>query len=105
MTHPPGASPNDARDTIGRLQSVLRSRQAERPEGSYSSRLFADPELVQRKIMEEAFETCLELGRSPRSRERVTSEAADLVFHLVVGLVDAGVPYADVLAELDRRAS
>ena len=105
MTHPPGASPTDARDTIARLESVLHRRRAERPEGSYSARLFADPELVQRKIMEEAFETCLELGRVPRSPERTASEAADLVFHLVVGLVDAGVPFADVLAELDRRAA
>ena len=51
-------------DVIDRLESVLRSRRAERPEGSYSARLFADPELVQRKVMEEAFETCLELGRT-----------------------------------------
>jgi phosphoribosyl-ATP pyrophosphohydrolase len=92
-------------DVIARLEAVLRSRRAERPEGSYAARLFADPELVQRKVMEEAFETCLELGRTPRSRHRVASEAADLVFHLVVGLVDAEVPFADVLAELDRRAS
>ena len=55
--------------------------------------------------MEEAFETCLELGRAPRDPDRVASEAADLVFHLVVGLVDADVPFAAVLAELDRRAS
>ena len=95
----------DAVDVIDRLEAVLRSRRAERPEGSYSARLFADPELVQRKVMEEAFETCLELGRTPLVPERVASEAADLVFHLVVGLVDAGVPFADVLAELDRRAS
>ena len=106
--HPPTDSsvPSPAAgDVIARLEAVLRSRRAERPEGSYSARLFADPELVQRKVMEEAFETCLELGRPDRSAERVASEAADLVFHLVVGLVDAGVPFADVLAELDRRAS
>ena len=105
MTHTHGASPADAGDTIGRLEAVLRSRRAERPEGSYSATLFADPERVQRKVMEEAFETCLELGRHPIAPERVASEAADLVFHLVVGLVEVGVPFADVLAELDRRAS
>jgi phosphoribosyl-ATP pyrophosphohydrolase len=98
---PPVADPVDV---IERLEAVLRSRRAERPEGSYSARLFDDPELVQRKVMEEAFETCLELGRTPRDAERLASEAADLVFHLVVGLVDADVPFADVLAELDRRA-
>ena len=87
------------------LEEVLRSRQAEAPEGSYSATLFADPELVQRKIMEEAFETCLELGRGADHNERVASEAADLVFHLMVGLVQAGVPFQDVLDELDRRRS
>jgi phosphoribosyl-ATP pyrophosphohydrolase len=55
--------------------------------------------------MEEAFETCLELGRRPVDRERAAEEAADLVFHLVVGLVDAGLSFDDVLAVLDRRRS
>ena len=108
MTHTQGASPDGpagAGDTIGRLEAVLRSRRTERPEGSYSATLFADPERLQRKVMEEAFETCLELGRHPIVPERLASEAADLLFHLVVGLVDAGVPFADVLGELDRRAS
>jgi phosphoribosyl-ATP pyrophosphohydrolase len=110
-THRPSNIPNipniptNPDDVIARLEAVLRSRRAERPEGSYSARLFADPELVQRKVMEEAFETCLELGRTPRSPDCVASEAADLLFHLMVGLVDAEVPFADVLAELDRRAS
>jgi phosphoribosyl-ATP pyrophosphohydrolase len=94
-----------AADAIGRLEGVLHERRATRPEGSYSARLFADGELVQRKIMEEAFETCLELGHTHVDRGRLVEEAADLVFHLVVGLVGAEVPFADVLAELDRRRS
>ena len=53
--------------------------------------------------MEEAFEVCLELGR-PRARpERVVSEAADLVFHLLVGLVDSDVSFEAVVDELARR--
>ncbi|HET9061157.1 MAG TPA: phosphoribosyl-ATP diphosphatase, partial [Acidimicrobiales bacterium] len=69
--------------TIQELEAVLQDRRRQPPEGSYSATLFADPELVQRKIMEEAFEVCLELGRTKRDPERVTSEAADLVFHLL----------------------
>lgn len=92
-------------DVMRRLEDVLRDRRATRPAGSYSARLFADRELVQRKLMEEAFETCLELGRRPVDRERAAEEAADLVFHLVVGLVDAGLTFDDVLAVLDRRRS
>lgn len=89
--------------TIEQLESVLRERRRERPEGSYSAALFADVELIQRKIMEEAFETSLELGRAEPDADRVTSEAADLVYHLLVGLVARDVPFDAVLDELDRR--
>lgn len=43
-------------DTLHELEQTLLSRQAVRPAGSYSAELFADPERMQRKIMEEAFE-------------------------------------------------
>ena len=90
-------------DALADLERVLRSRHEERPEGSYTASLFADPERVARKVMEEAFEVCLELGRSSRDPERVAEEAADLVFHLLVGLVEAGVPWADVERVLEGR--
>jgi phosphoribosyl-ATP pyrophosphohydrolase len=86
------------------LESVLQERARSRPEGSYTVDLLSDPERVQRKIMEEAFEVCLELGAAEVDRRRAASEAADLVFHLLAGLVGAGVAWEDVLAELaDRR--
>lgn len=71
--------------------------------GSYTAELLGDPERIQRKIMEEAFEVCLELGRADRSEERIAEEAADLVYHLMVGLVGAGVPFDDVLRVLEDR--
>lgn len=85
------------------LEAVLRSRIDERPEGSYSLRLLDDPVLVQRKLMEEAFEVCLELNATVVESGRVTEEAADLVFHLLAGLVAAGVSWSDVEAELRGR--
>ena len=85
------------------LEDLLRERRAERPPGSYSAELFNQPERIQRKVMEEAFEVCLELGRAERDTERIVSEAADLVFHLLVGLVDAGVSFDAVVGELARR--
>lgn len=90
-------------DVIAELEDVLRSRRAERPDGSYAVRMFDDPERIQRKIMEEAFEVCLELGRDDRDDQRIAAEAADLVFHLLVGLHEADVPFDAVLAELGRR--
>jgi phosphoribosyl-ATP pyrophosphohydrolase len=89
------------------LEAVLRARRDDPPEGgSYSADLLRDPERAQRKIMEEAFEVCLELGRAAGGAgrpDRIASEAADLVFHLLVGLVGAGVPFAAVLDELAAR--
>lgn len=85
------------------LEAVLQSRRDDPPAGSYTAELLSDPERIQRKIMEEAFETCLELGRPERSPERTAEEAADLVYHLLVGLVSAGVPLADVYGVLEER--
>lgn len=85
------------------LEAVLRERRDNPPEGSYAAALVADTERVQRKIIEEAFELCLELGRRPPERARVAEEAADLVFHLLAGLVGAEVSVEDVLDELEAR--
>ena len=89
--------------TISELEAVLRQRDADRPAGSYTATLLADRERLQRKIMEEAFETCLELGRAEVDDARVVSEAADLLYHLMVGLVACGLSLDDVIAELGRR--
>lgn len=85
------------------LEAVLRSRRDEPTEGSYTATLLAEPERIQRKIMEEAFELCLELGRADISPERTAEEAADVIYHLLVGLVSVGVPVADVMAVLEGR--
>ena len=85
------------------IEAVLQERLAEPVDGSYSLTLLRDTELAQRKIMEEAFEFCLELGRHPQDRGRTTAEAADLIFHTLAGLVGAGVPLSAVMAELEAR--
>lgn len=87
---------------LDELEDVLRSRRSADPDTSYTAQLLADPELTQRKIMEEAFEVCLELGHD-RPAERLAEEAADLLYHLLVGLVSVDVRLADVLQVLDGR--
>lgn len=90
---------------LGELEAVLISRRDDPPPaGSYSATLVADPERAQRKIMEEAFELCLELGRPRPDPQRTAEEAADLVFHVLAGLVGARVGLDRVLDALrDRR--
>ena len=89
--------------TLEAIEAVLQERLAEPVAGSYSLTLLNDSELARRKIMEEAFELCLELGREPLDRHRTASEAADLLFHTLAGLVAAGVSLASVLEELAER--
>lgn len=85
------------------LEAVLRARRTSAPPGSYSVTLVTDPERASRKVMEEAYEVCVELTRPTVDRRRVTSEAADLLFHVLAGLVSVDVSLGDVLAELDAR--
>ncbi len=84
---------------------MLIERASADPEGSYTARLLNDNALNRRKIMEEAFEVCLELEGPEISREALANEAADLLYHLMVGLVGAGLTIDDALSVLEERRS
>jgi phosphoribosyl-ATP pyrophosphohydrolase len=89
-------------DTLARLEATVAARREADPDGSYTASLFARGRPVQaRKLGEEAVE--LIVASLAQDHQAITAEAADLLFHLLVLLADAGVPLADVLAELDRR--
>jgi len=86
------------------LEAVLADRRDAPPEGgSYSAGLVSDPLRAGRKVMEEAYELSFELTRPAVDRQRAASEAADLLFHVLAGLVGARVPLADVYRELEAR--
>ena len=85
------------------LMRVLEDRRAKRPEGSYSAYLFNEGrDKILKKIGEEATEVVI--AAKGQGRERMTSEIADLLFHLSVLLVDEGLEWSDVGAELAKRA-
>lgn len=89
---------------LDELEAVLADRRdVGGPSGSYSAVLVADPVRATRKVMEEAYELCLELTRPEVDRVRAASEAADLLFHVLAGLAGARVPLADVYGELEAR--
>jgi phosphoribosyl-ATP pyrophosphohydrolase/phosphoribosyl-AMP cyclohydrolase len=99
-----GEAPEPAlHETLAALERTLVSRQEKRPEGSYTVELFDDPELIARKVLEEAEE----VTRAARdeSDERLSEEAADVLYHLSVLLRSRGVSLADVLGVLDERRS
>lgn len=85
------------------LAALISARRTSEVANSYTARLLSDPELNQRKIMEEAFEVCLELGRNDVDKTLVANEAADLVYHLMVGLAGAGVEPTAFLHILEER--
>jgi phosphoribosyl-ATP pyrophosphohydrolase/phosphoribosyl-AMP cyclohydrolase len=88
-------------ETLPALERILRSRAAERPEGSYTVKLLDDPALIGEKVEEEA-EEVVRAARE-ESDERVAEEAADLLYHLAVLLASREVPQSDVLEVLDGR--
>ncbi len=85
---------------MSELWDLLESRNAQRPEGSYTTRLLTDENLRLKKLGEETVELVTALLRR---EERASEEAADLVYHLLVALLGAGRTWDEVLAELARR--
>jgi phosphoribosyl-ATP pyrophosphohydrolase len=90
------------RDTLDRLETVIAARRSASAEASYVASLFAKGrEKIAQKVGEEATETIIAaLSGDPA---KLRSEAADLLFHLMILLADGDVAIDDVFAELDRR--
>lgn len=84
---------------LGALERRVRGAIAAGPAASYSSRLAGDPDTLSGKLMEEAAELA-----SAVTRDEVVHEAADVAYFATVALARAGLDWADVEAELDRRA-
>jgi phosphoribosyl-ATP pyrophosphohydrolase/phosphoribosyl-AMP cyclohydrolase len=90
-----------AHEALAALQRTLRSRAAERPEGSYTVELLDSPQLIGEKVEEEA-EEVVRAARE-ESDERVAEEAADLLYHLSVLLAARELPLAAALEVLNGR--
>ena len=88
-------------EMLASLERTLRSRVAERPEGSYTIELLDDPALIGEKVEEEA-EEVVRAARE-ESDERVAEEAADVLYHLAVLLASRQVPQSAVMEVLDDR--
>ena len=75
------------------LERTIAARAAERPQGSYTAELLADPARVGEKVREEAEE----VARAAREESdgRVAEEAADVLYHLAVLLRSRGLSLAD----------
>ena len=87
---------------LERLAATIAARKGADPETSWTAKLLAKgPEKCAEKFGEEAVEAIVEAVKGDTAR--LTSEAADVLYHLLVMLAARDVKLADVLAELDRR--
>ena len=84
------------------LEEVIQNKAGEDPTISYTAELIANGQsTVAQKVGEEAVETVVAL--CSQTQDRVVSEAADLIYHLLVALHVGQVKWRDVMAELDSR--
>lgn len=87
---------------LGALQSVIAQRMAERPEGSYTARLYAEgPRRIAQKVGEEGLEVAL--AAAAETDDKVIAESADLIYHLLLLLKSRGLSLRQVVAELEAR--
>jgi phosphoribosyl-AMP cyclohydrolase / phosphoribosyl-ATP pyrophosphohydrolase len=87
---------------LARLESIVRERDLTRAEGSYTSYLFDKGlDKILKKIGEEATEVVI--AAKNEDRTALSSEAADLLFHLMVLLRQRGAPLSGIWDELEAR--
>ena len=88
--------------TLSELEAIIAERATASPDESWTAKLLSKgPEKCAEKFGEEAIEAIIEATKG--DTEKLTSEAADVLFHLLVMLRARGVSVASVMAELDRR--
>ena len=90
-------------NALTRLAATIATRKVADPESSWTAKLLAQgPEKCAEKFGEEAVEAIIEAVKGDRAK--LTAEAADVLYHLLVMLAARDVTLMDVLAELDTRA-
>jgi phosphoribosyl-ATP pyrophosphohydrolase/phosphoribosyl-AMP cyclohydrolase len=95
-------APPSFQGIVGELVQVIRRRNLERPEGSYTGKLLQEGvDRILKKVGEEAGEVIIAAKNG--KGEEIAWETADLVYHLLVMLEERGVPLSEVSGELARR--
>jgi phosphoribosyl-ATP pyrophosphohydrolase/phosphoribosyl-AMP cyclohydrolase len=86
------------------LYSVIEKRKEQRPDGSYTTYLFnSGLDKILKKVGEEATETIVAAKNTDSNR--LVSETGDLIYHLLVLLVERGVTLDEISRELKERRS
>jgi len=89
-------------NVLTRLARTIESRKGADEKNSYAAKLFArGPEKCAEKFGEEAVEAIIEAAKG--DQKKLTEEAADVLFHMLVMLASRDVKLEDVYSELERR--
>ena len=97
-----GAEP-EIEGVLQELYAIIQQRKEQRPEGSYTAYLFnSGLDKILKKVGEEATETIV---AAKNSDGRLVPETADLIYHLLVLLVERGVTLDEIRGELKERRS
>ncbi|SMX33661.1 phosphoribosyl-ATP diphosphatase [Actibacterium lipolyticum] len=89
-------------NALEKLAQTIESRKGADPDSSWTAKLLAKgPEKCAEKFGEEAIEAIIEAAKGDTAK--LTSEAADVLYHLLVMLAARDVSLADVMGELERR--
>src|SRR5690606_8029295 len=89
-------------DSLARLFAVIEARAGADPASSHTAAMLAKgPGKCAEKFGEEAVEAIVAAATGDAAA--LTHEAADVLYHLQVMLKAAGITWADVIAELERR--
>ena len=87
---------------LDQLSALIAARHRSMPQNSYTTSLFRDGTArIAQKVGEEGVE--LALARMKNDMEEIKNEAADLLFHMMVLLEDAGLTLSDVVTVLQER--
>ncbi len=90
-------------DTLSKLYQVVQDRKANPQEGSYTCYLFDKGlDKILKKVGEECAETIIAAKNGVQAD--TVGEISDLIYHLMVMMVQEGIPLEAVTGELDRRA-
>ena len=85
-----------------RLEAVIAQRITDRPEGSYTARIWSEgPTRIAQKVGEEGVEVAL--AAVTQADDRLIGESADLLFHLALLLKSRNLSLADAVKELEQR--
>ncbi len=96
---------NQTKQNISFLETLfdlVKRRKLEMPTYSYTSNLFQQgSDRIIQKVGEEAVETVI--AAKNRNKEEIINETADLIFHLIVMLVDQNIELMNVIDNLLKR--